>query len=165
MKSTSTSTSRQVDRHPRPLRQRQRRCSYGISSKRPPDDGEHPAQRSRQRRSSRIPAQRVRILSRFCTTLLDLLVFRHDELWSKRRPGIVYIVPTRSLTVGDFHATHQSAYKKKLLLQPRARKPRCDKGQKHKAESRARKPRSDKGQKHKAARKARSDKGQNRHRV
>ena len=25
---------------------------------------------------------------------LDLLFFRHDELWSTRRPGIIYIVPT-----------------------------------------------------------------------
>ena len=61
---------RQGDRSPRPLRQRQRRRSYGIWSKQPRCDGEHPAQRSRQRRNNRIPAQRVRVLSRFCTALL-----------------------------------------------------------------------------------------------
>ena len=77
-----------------------------------------------RRRHMRIREKRVRPILPFSNTENDLLFCRGDEPWSATRPGIIYIVPTRSAIVAEFKRVHLSRYKKQKLKKLKIKKPR-----------------------------------------
>ena len=103
-----------------PLRQRFRRCRDGISSQPASDDGEHPAQRSWQRRNNRISAQRVRVLFRFRIPRSLTCWFSGTTSFGRRGDPASSTSSQRAHwpSKTSMHATHRSAYKKKKGLQP-----------------------------------------------